>query len=115
MHRSNSKSKVELKMNNHLETVGYFTARICDLESYGSTTNTQKDMLLSFHFTIDLMGNSHDVISSLKEILDMGFCPIAALKHDMKFDQYSLWSQDGLPEWLLSVLTRCAPGLARMR
>jgi hypothetical protein len=98
-------------MINHLETIGYFTAKICDLESYTNTTDPRENIPLSFHFAIDLMGNRHDVISSLNEILDMGCCAVAELRHDLKSDEYSLWTPDSLPEWLHSVLTRCAPGL----
>ena len=40
-------------MNNCKETVGYFVAKICDLESAERATNPPQDIPLSFRFAID--------------------------------------------------------------
>lgn len=98
-------------MKKSMERIGYFIAKASDVESGMSTTNPQKDIPLSFYFTIAMDGTTLDVISAMSNIIDMGCLPIALLMHDVDSDEYSMWTSRSLPEWLHSVLSNCAPSM----
>lgn len=98
-------------MNNCKETVGYFIAKICDLESAESATNRPLDIPLTFRFAIDSEGNKLDVISALTAILDMGCCPVALLWRDLNSDTVSVGYPDSIPAWLRTVVSNRAPDL----
>jgi hypothetical protein len=98
-------------MNNCKETVGYFIAKICDLESAESATNLQQDLPLSFRFAIDLDGNKPDVISALNAFLDIGCLPVALLWRDSRSGKVSMGYPDSIPAWLRTVVSNRAPDL----
>ena len=98
-------------MNNYEETVGYFIAKIRDLESAESATNPPQDIPLSFRFAIDLDGNKPDVISALNAFLDIGCFPVAVLWRDMKSNKVSVGYPDSIPAWLRTVVSNRAPDL----
>jgi hypothetical protein len=98
-------------MNNCKETVGYFVAKICDLESAESATNPPQDIPLSFRFAIDLDGNKPDVISALNAFLDIGCIPVAVLWRDLRSGKVSVGYPDSIPVWLRTVVSKRAPDL----
>ncbi|MGD0519806.1 MAG: hypothetical protein ABSA48_01000 [Terracidiphilus sp.] len=100
-------------MTKRMERVGYLTAKVCDVEAGMSATNPQQYIPLSFYFTIALDGNILDGKSAMSNIVNMGCVPIALLMRDSESGKFSLWTPAGLPEWMYSVLSDCAPGLIR--
>ncbi|MGO9337033.1 MAG: hypothetical protein ACLPY1_05950 [Terracidiphilus sp.] len=98
-------------MNNCKEIVGYFVAKICDLESAESATNPPQDIPLSFRFAVDSEGNELDMISALDAFLDIASIPVAILWRDLKSGKVSVGYPDSIPSWLRTVVSHRAPDL----
>ena len=98
-------------MKNCKETVGYFVAKICDLESAESATNPPQDIPLSFRFAVDLDGNKPDMISALNAFLDIGCFPVALLWRDLRSGKVSVGYPDSIPAWLRTVVSNRATDL----
>ena len=91
--------------------IGYFTAKICDLESAENATNPPQDIPLSFSFVIDSEDNKLDMITALNAFLDIGCFPVALLWRDLRSDKVSVGYPDSIPAWLRTVVSNRAPEL----
>jgi hypothetical protein len=98
-------------MNNYKETVGYITAKICDLEAGESATNPPQDIPLSFCFTIEPEGNKLDITRVLKAFLDTGCFPVALLWRDLRSGKVSVGYPDSIQPWLRTVVSNRASDL----
>ena len=98
-------------MNNYKETVGYFIAKVRDLEAAESATNPPQDIPLSFCFTIEPEGNKLDIIRVMKAFLDMGCFPVALLWRDLRSNKFSVGYPDSISAWLRTVVSNRAPDL----
>jgi hypothetical protein len=98
-------------MNNCKETVGYFVAKIGDLEFAESATNPPQDIPLSFCFTIEPEGNELDMIRVMESFLAIGSFPVAVLWRDLKSNAVSVGYPDSIPAWLHKVVANRAPDL----
>lgn len=98
-------------MNNFKETIGYITAKICDLESAESATNPPQDIPLSFCFTIEPEGKELDMIRVVKSFLAIGCFPVALLWRDLRSGKFSVGYPDSIPAWLRTVVSNRAPDL----
>jgi hypothetical protein len=101
----------DLPMNNFKETIGYITAKICDLESAERATNPPQDIPLSFYFTIEPEGDEFDRIRVLAALVDMGCIPVALLWRDLRSGKVSLGFPGSIPAWLHTVVSNRAPEL----
>ena len=98
-------------MKNYKETVGYFIAKVRDLESAESATNPPQDIPLSFRFAIDSEGNKLDTLSALTAILEMECFPAALLWRDLRSNKFSVGYPNSIPAWLRTVVSNRAPDL----
>ena len=98
-------------MNNCKETVGYFIAKICDLESAESAANPSKNIPLSFCIAIEPKGNKLDIVRLLKTFLDMRCFPVALLWRDLRTQEVSVGYPDSIPAWLRTLVSNRAPDL----
>ena len=95
-------------MNNNKKTIGYFVAKICDLESAESATTPPRDISLSFYFTIEPELN---IVRVLKAFLDLGCFPVALLWRDLRTHELSVGYPGSIPAWLRTVVSNRAPDL----
>lgn len=99
-------------MNEGMMTIGIFMAVVCDHSSGKGDTNSLHDVPLAFCLTADGKDNTFILTPEIKELFDIGYSAIAVLRFapDMpdRFSQFTLW---GLPECLLSALSKKSDGL----
>ena len=98
-------------MNNFKETIGYITAKICDLESAERATDPPQNIPLSFCFTIEPEGNELDMIRVVNSFVAIGCIPVALLWCDLRSNKVSVGYPGSIPGWLHTVVSNCAPDL----
>jgi hypothetical protein len=100
-------------MNNFKKTIGYFTAKICDLASAERATNPPQDIPLSFSFVIESEADRLDIISVLNTFLDIGCVPVALLWRDLRSNEVSMGYPVSIPAWLRTRVSNRAPELIK--
>ena len=91
--------------------IGFFIAKVRDLESAYSGTTPPEKLPLSFSFVIDPKSNKLDMVSALNAYLDMGCFPVALLWRDLKSDEISVGHLGSSPVWLRTMISSRAPDL----